>query len=133
MYLKADTLDDLLRHVLSKLLKIPGRITTSRGDAVELTGVLLHLTNPRARLSRTEARGRLFSALGELWWYLAKTNDLRFISYYVPKHYAKESDDGHTVYGAYGPRLFGTRGQDQVANVLSLLKDRPSSRRAVIQ
>lgn len=133
MYIKADKVDDLLRHVLSKLLRISGRITTSRGDAVELTGVLLHLTNPRARLSRTEARGRLFSALGELWWYLAKTNDLRFISYYVPKHYEKESDDGRTVYGAYGPRLFGTRGQDQVANVITLLKERPSSRRAVIQ
>jgi thymidylate synthase len=132
MYLKADTLDDLLRHVLSKLLRNPSRITSRRGDAVEFTGILLHLTNPRARLSRTEGRGRLFSALGELWWYLAKTNDLRFISYYVPL-YEEESDDGRTVYGAYGPRLFDTRGQDQVANVIALLKSQLHSRRAVIQ
>jgi thymidylate synthase len=133
MYVRAATVDDLLRHVLSKLLRVSSRITTLHGDAAELTGVLLHLTNPRARLSRTEARGRLFSALGELWWYLARTDDLRFISYYVPTRYEKESDDGLTVYGAYGPRLFATRGKDQVANVIALLKERPSSRRAVIQ
>jgi thymidylate synthase len=132
MYIKADTVDDLLRQVLSKLLKIRSHITTSRGASVEMTGVLLKLTNPRARLSRTEARGRLFSALGELWWYLAKTKDLSFIRYYVSR-YDEESDDGRTVYGAYGPRLFAARGRDQVANVISLLKDRPSSRRAVIQ
>ena len=31
----------------------------------ELRGVTLQLTNPRARLSRSESRGKVFSALGE--------------------------------------------------------------------
>jgi thymidylate synthase len=70
--------------------------------------------------------------LGELWWYLAKTNNLRFITYYVPD-YRNYSDDGRTIYGAYGPRLFNMKGNDQIANVLNLLKTNPHSRRAVIQ
>jgi thymidylate synthase len=74
----------------------------------------------------------LFSCLGELFWYLAKTNDVKFIKYYL-SHYGEESDDGKTVYGAYGPRLFSMKGNDQVRNVLKLLKERPNSRRAVIQ
>lgn len=47
--------------------------------------------------------------------------------------YREESEDGKTVHGAYGPRLFRMRGHDQVANVIALLKERPTSRRAVIQ
>lgn len=132
MYITAGTLDDLLHRVISKLLKSKNRIKPTRGEATELPGVLLQLTNPRARLSRTEKKGVLFSCLGELLWYLAKTKDVRFISYYVPR-YKDESDDGRTVYGGYGPRLFNMKGRDQVGNVLTLLRKNPDSRRAVIQ
>jgi thymidylate synthase len=77
--------------------------------------------------------GQAFSALGELLWYLSKSNELAFIEFYL-KQYTEESDDGQTVYGGYGPRLFNMRGvHDQIANVIALLKARPSSRRAVIQ
>lgn len=132
MFLKAGTLDDLLRQVFKKLLNDGELIRPSRGRAREITGVLLKLDNPRARLSRTESKGKLFSALGELLWYLAKTNGLAFINYYLSA-YAEESDDGETVYGGYGPRLFDMRGHDQVANVISTLRNSSSSRRAVIQ
>jgi thymidylate synthase len=67
-----------------------------------------------------------------LLWYLAGPKTLDFIEYYVPR-YRAESDDGVTVHGAYGPGLFQMRRHDQVANVLNLLKARPTSRRAVIQ
>ncbi len=70
--------------------------------------------------------------MGELLWYLAKSNDLKFITYYI-KDYKDFSDDGKTIYGAYGPRLFNMDGNDQVANVIRLLKKKPSSRQAVIQ
>lgn len=132
MYIRATTLDDLLREVLLSLLKGGIETQPSRGKATELTGVLLHLDNPLARLSRTETRGRLFSCVGELVWYLAKTDDLAFIEYYVGR-YKEESDDGRTVYGAYGPRLFRKDGIDQVANIIKLLRSNPESRRAVIQ
>jgi thymidylate synthase len=98
----------------------------------ELTGVLLELKNPRARLSRSETRGRLFSCLGELLWYLARTNRVAFISYYVPQ-YHEESDDGRSIFGGYGPRLFKMRRHNQVANIEALLREKPTSRRAAIQ
>src|SRR6185437_7879018 len=132
MYASAKTLDDLLMRVIATILKSKSRTKPSRGAATESTGALLKITNPRARLSRTEGRGLLFSCLGELLWYLAKSNSVQFISYYVPK-YSEESDDGRTVHGGYGPRLFNMRGINQIQNVISLLKERPDSRRAVIQ
>src|SRR3990172_6817152 len=121
MYITAKTFDDLLRTVLSKLLKTKNSINPTRGEATELIGVILQITNPRARLSLTETKGRLSSCLGELLWYLAKSKDLQFITYYLSR-YQRESEDGRTVYGGYGPRLFSMRGRhNQVVNVLSLL------------
>jgi len=132
MYIKASTLDDLLRGVYKKLLASNKRAKPSRGVILEETGVLLELKNPRARLSRTESRGKVFSCLGELLWYLAGTNDLEFIGYYI-LGYKENSEDGKTIYGGYGPRLFNKRGQNQIENVLRLLRANSSSRRAVIQ
>ncbi|MEW8232254.1 MAG: thymidylate synthase [Candidatus Thiodiazotropha endolucinida] len=129
---KKDSLDDLLRNLLPKLLKSKETIITSRGPSFELDGVLLELSNPRARISRTEKRGTIFSCLGELLWYLSGTNSLDFIRYYIPA-YSEESEDGTTIYGAYGPRLFNSPGGDQINNVITLLNNKPHSRRAVIQ
>jgi thymidylate synthase len=133
MYITADRLDDLLRGVFRRLLRSKNRIYPSRGAAREEIGVLLQLSNPRARLSRVENRARLFSCLGELLWYLAASNKLKFIRYYIPR-YAEASDDGRTIFGAYGPRLFKTKNRhNQLNQVIKILKKRPDSRRAVIQ
>jgi len=132
MYISAETLDDVLRRLLPKLLKSKTQVAATRGKTREIFGVLLHISNPRARLSRTEKKGTLFSCLGELLWYLARTNDLGFISYYAPQ-YRNDSEDGLTIRGAYGPRLYDLRGNDQIANIIRLLRKHPSSRRAVIQ
>ncbi|MEW6639723.1 MAG: thymidylate synthase [Pseudomonadota bacterium] len=70
--------------------------------------------------------------MGELLWYLTKDNSLDFIKPFVPR-YEEESTDGITVYGGYGPRLFQHKGQDQISNVIELLRKRSDSRRAVIQ
>lgn len=128
----AETLDDLLRRVFEKLLKSNNHVNPTKGANTELTGVLLKITNPRARLSRTEMKGTLFSCLGELLWYLAKSDDLEFIRYYL-KDYGKFSDDGETLYGAYGPRIFCMRGNNQIENIIDLLRKKPQSRQAVIQ
>jgi thymidylate synthase len=132
MYITAATLDDLLLQVYQRLLSSSYKVRPTRGEMTELDGVLLKLRNPRARLSRTEMRGKLFSSLGELLWYLAGSNRLDFIEYYL-RRYREESEDGKTIHGAYGPRLFNSKGQDQIRNVLDLLRSKPTSRRAVIQ
>lgn len=131
MELAADTLDDLLNELYLHLLPAPVR-RASRGNNREIVGMQLLLRNPRARISRSGDRGKLFSALGELLWYLARSDELDFIRRYIPA-YEHESDDGLTIHGAYGPRLFDMLGVDQVANVLALLRERPDTRRAVIQ
>ncbi len=132
MHISVDTLDDLLRGVYKKLLASTNQAKPTRGKIWEEIGALLEIKNPRARISRTENRGRIFSALGELLWYLAGTNELEFICYYISR-YRDESEDGKTIYGGYGPRLFNTRGQNQIENVVELLKKNPTSRKAVIQ
>ena len=48
--------------------------------------------------------------------------------------YSEFSDDGTTVYGGYGPRLFNMHSKyNQIDTVINLLKEKPTTRRAVIQ
>jgi thymidylate synthase len=132
-YFEADTLDDLMAELFPRLLNESDIYAATKGKFSELFGTMLVLRNPRARLSRSESKGKVFSALGELFWYLSKENRLSFMEYYLPGTYAKESDDNVTVRSGYGERLFGHNGQNQIENVISLLKKKQSSRRAVIQ
>lgn len=104
-------------------------IEPKKGPAIEVIGVLLELIDPRARLSRTETRGKLFSALGELCWYLSGSNVLKFVRYYVDRYI--ESADGDIIFGGYGPRLFGP--DQQFRFVTEALKKHPVSRQGVIQ
>ena len=103
-YFSGITLDDVMRAVIEEILVSGDRIHPSKGPAAELAGVLLEVKDPRARISRTETRGKPFSCLGELCWYLAGTNDLGFISYYLPEY--KQCAENGLVYGGYGPRIF---------------------------
>jgi thymidylate synthase len=127
----AESADDLLHDALSSVIERGERIDPTRGPALELTGVALELARPRARLSRSERRGKLFSALGELCWYLSESDSTDHIAYYI-RRYADEDEGGH-IHGAYGPRLFRFDGVDQIQAVIHRLRERPSSRRAVIQ
>jgi len=138
MFHEEEILDDLLNNVFEELLNLPFNIQTSRGISSEQIGALLVLKNPRARLSRTETKGKPFSALGELLWYLAGSNDLNFIKYYIQFYeeeelWEEDSKGEKVIYGGYGPRFFDTRGHNQFRNIIDLLKESPNARRAVIQ
>jgi thymidylate synthase len=128
-----DSLDDVLIDLYKELLATHDRNEGgTRGPNKEVLGVTLRIADPRSRLSRSEDRGKSFSALGELLWYLAGSDQLDFIEPYVSR-YRDDAIDG-ALPGAYGPRLFAKRGSiDQVANVTNLLRRKPGSRRAVIQ
>jgi Thymidylate synthase len=132
MYIKAATLDDLLHRVFERLLRVKKGVNPTRGPVKEIMGATLRLTNPRARLSKTEAKGTVFSCLGELLWYLSGSNKLDFISYYI-KRYIDDSEDNKTIYGAYGPRIFDFDGINQLENLINTLRGGSTSRRAVIQ
>lgn len=49
-------------------------------------------------MSRSETRGKPYSCLGELLWYLSRDNRLDFIQNDIAR-YKDESEDGETVYG----------------------------------
>jgi thymidylate synthase len=132
MLIIKDSLDDILNEVFQRLHSSGKATKASRGNFVELTGVLIKLGNPRSRLSRSETKGRPFSCIGELFWYLSGRNDLSFIEYFIPRYAADAEADG-TLRGAYGPRLFPNGQPNQFEQVLNLLKHKPTTRRAVIQ
>ena len=125
------TLDDVMRWTYKKILGEGEQIYPRKGTAKELTGVVLEISNPLARVSRTETRGRPFSCLGELCWYLSKTNKLDFIEYYVREY--RNYADGDEIFGGYGPRLFSWKNVNQFGSVVDLLKKKRDSRQAVIQ
>jgi thymidylate synthase len=128
--LTEDSLDDLLRVALEAVLERGEAVPAStKGPNHELRGVTLQITNPRARLSRSESRGKVFSALGELLWYLSGSAATDQISHYIPKY--KCYDEDGIVNGGYGPRLRGD--SDQLATIIALLRKKPSTRQAVIQ
>ncbi|GAA1617541.1 thymidylate synthase [Kribbella alba] len=129
--LRADTLDDLLREAIETILNDGELTNPTKGPALDVCGAVLTLDNPLARLSRSEGRGRLFSSLGELCWYLSGHNDLSHIAYYIST-YSKFAEEG-VIHGGYGPRLFAFDGINQVEYVVNTLRKKPSSRRAVIQ
>lgn len=130
-YFTGPTLDDVMRATIKEIQRRGGSNCATKGPNKELTGVLLEILQPRARLSRTETRGKPFSCLGELCWYLSGTNDVDFISYYI-SDYKRHAEDSK-IYGGYGPRLFRHEGINQISNVISLLRGNPESRRAVVQ
>lgn len=138
MLLKADTLDDALALVIGRLLRKGERILAGKGKAREFTGVLVHLSDPLARFSRTEGRGVLINFLGETLWYLSGSDRLTFIEYYIPHYRRFISASPRTVRapGAYGPRLFGGGDHSQISKLISTLKDkqgRSDTRQAVAQ
>jgi thymidylate synthase len=133
MRFEVETLDDALLKLYPELLSRESNVAASRGKNTEILGVLIEIERARARLSRSETRGRLFSSLGELLWYLSGDNRLDFIEPYIPRYRRESEDYGRSVYGGYGPRLLRQRGNDQIENVIALLREHSASRRAVIQ
>ena len=130
-YTSGPTLDDLMRDVIEAILSHGHPTNPSQGPCKELSGVLLELSNPRSRISRTETRGKPFSSLGELCWYLAHSNELEFIRYYIRQY--EDSADGEFVTGGYGPRLFNWKELNQLQNVIDTLRLKRDSRQAVVQ
>ena len=130
MKVSASSLDDLLREVYRRLISSGEEIFPSKGRAFEITGALLELTNPRARMSRTESRAVIFGWVGELLWYLAGNDELSFIKYYI-KDYKADHEGAEHVRAAYGPRLYNG-GSNQLRLIIDLLRQKADTRRAVI-
>ncbi|WFU10349.1 thymidylate synthase [Rhizobium sp. CB3090] len=132
MEIVQEGIDDVLMTLYPALLTTGAASEGTRGGILEILGVTLHLTNPLARVSRSQDRGKPFSALGELLWYLHGSDKLEFIEPYIGR-YRDDAENG-VIHGAYGPRFHAMRGDiNQIGNIIKLLTDNPNSKRAVIQ
>jgi thymidylate synthase len=130
-HFEAGTIDDLMQAAIQAIIADGARVCPSRGSCTEITAVSFTLTDPRARVSRSASRGRVFSALGELCCYLSGSGRTEDIAYYV-SFYRQFDEDGE-IFGAYGPRLVSFDGLNQVRQVIQALRESPHSRQAVIQ
>lgn len=132
MEIECEGIDSALHAVFGAIMKDGIDRPGTRGGIREVVGVMLRCSNPRARLSRSQNRGRVFSPLGELLWYFSHSDSLAFIHPYINR-YEEEAVDGK-ILGAYGPRLFNMHGKyNQMLNIENMLKKNPESKRAVIQ
>lgn len=97
----------------------------------ELNNVKVLIQSPEKNLIRSRHNFSLPYYLGEMIWYGAGANDVRFISKFG-KIWEKLSDDGITNESAYGYILKQKHGFNQIIKMVELLKKDPHSRRAVM-
>ena len=118
-------LDAILKE--GEMVNPPQRGELNSGKTLELVGYQSPwvdmkrplVTNPIRKISPT-------FAAAEAWWILSGSNSLTSIAQYN-KVMEKFSDDGRTLFGAYGPKL-----EEQMENVLHVLRSDLQSRQAVV-
>jgi thymidylate synthase len=99
----------------------------------ECLNMSVHVTDLRDRLIFNPVfRFNLGAAVGRLMWVLSGSNRVADIEYY-DANAVRFSDDGRSVPGSCdGARLLSPRpGLNQLASIIELLRDDPTTRRAV--
>ena len=98
--------------------------------ALELLAHCFTVAHPRRCIVSSEAIPlHLPYCFALLAWTLAGRDDVAALRYYRPGA-AEFSDDGQTLSGAFGNRLFGEgRTRDQLASVIARIRTDPASRR----
>lgn len=106
----------------------------SRNGAVlqVVTPVTTVFVKPQERvLFWAERDANPFFHLYESLWMLCGRNDVKGVARYVPR--MKEfSDDGESLWGAYGWRWRGHFGYDQLQLIIAALRKNPEDRRGVL-
>lgn len=100
------------------------------GNTRELNNVTFTVHNLDSVFS-TVRNPSLKYLCAELIWYMAGSNDVHFIGQYASL-WNKITDDGKTSNSAYGYLIKEKHGFDQLYKVVELLREDPTSRRAVI-
>jgi thymidylate synthase len=133
--IQADDLETLYRKVVYEVGWHPEHESSPRGMKTrERLSTTLVLTNPRARVIASAARGVDYSfAAAEFLWYWEGREDLEFLTPYN-KRIAEFSNDGRTLNSAYGKRIFDRPSRNsQWVKVVDELVMNPDSRRAVLE
>lgn len=133
--IQATNVNDALFSALVQCAKTTAQRRPSRnGPVISFAHpVLTEYSRPRERVLFSPMRDAnpVFHLLESLWM-LAGRNDVRFVSTFV-KRMREFSDDGSTLWGAYGWRWREFFGYDQLEWIAGELKTNPTSRRCVLQ
>ncbi len=126
----ANNADELFEKVIYHLQKSEDLNSTT--VAKELLNTNLILTNPyNNTMCNCIRKMPMKYAIGELLWYMSKTNKVKAIAPYS-KFWQKISDDGETVNSNYGYCIHKKYGFDQWEVAKQLLQRNSDSRQAVI-
>jgi thymidylate synthase len=118
---------------LSEIRRAGSSVIVRGNETKELLARTVRIERPTERcITVPERRNDIAAAVAESMWVIAGRNDLAFLSQYLPRAADFSDDGGLTWRAGYGPRLRNWEGVDQIAEVLSLLRRDPESRRAVI-
>lgn len=121
-----------LVDVVGKVFETGASITVRDNQGTtEICPLVVNIERPLERcLLNKERKNNTFAAIAESVWVMSGRNDIRFLSNYLPRA-VDFSDDKKTWRAGYGARLRDFHGVDQVKEIYRILKNDPSSRRAV--
>jgi len=143
------TISDALLDQATILLNFGNEVAPRGQKTLEMINHVFEILNPLQRNILVENRwANPFAQLAETLWVLAGRNDMDWLERYIPQC-RKWSDDGTVWRAGYGPRLRSVYVNahksnksdpylweevqiDQIAYVISKLKEDPSTRQAVI-
>lgn len=135
-----DNVSQALPKLLDQVLRNGEEVGSRAGRTKELMHVGITLRKPWQReLCATNRKANLAAQIAETMWVLSGRSDIDWLSNYLPRA-IEFSDDGQTWRAGYGPRLraWGSAyadnygEQDQLAQVVRLLRESPGTRRAVM-
>lgn len=129
-------------NLLEMVVEQGKKVTVRGSETKELLNVSLTINKPWQRcLVIPQRHDNIFAKIAETLWVLAGRNDIEWLSYYLPRA-VDWADDGKHWRAGYGPRLrawevqcnsYGLKGEiDQVEECYKLLRDDPTTRRAVM-
>lgn len=131
--IKADNVNEALSKGLKHLLSDGIEEISRNGPVLVAPGpVCIEYTNPRKRVlfSPTRDANHVFHFM-EFLWFMSGSNELEFPMFFNST-YGQFSDDGKTMWDAYGHRWKTFFGYDQLEPIITELKNNPTSRRCVL-
>jgi thymidylate synthase len=122
-----------LLKTLNNLLQNGQKVDSRLGFTKEFTAQTLKVKNPLERLiCSPKFSENIFAKVASCWWVMSGSNDLEFLSEYMPGT-GERSDDNVTWRGAFGTRIRNWNGLDQLKQVyLTLLENRESRRATMV-
>lgn len=129
----AQSVSDALGEALYKVSSMGIREESRNGNVLVMPGpvtTVYYQPQKRVLFSPTRDANPFFHMMESLWM-LAGKNDLLFPLLFN-KRFREYSDDGATIWGAYGWRWREFFGYDQLKVIINELRKNPNSRRCVL-